>query len=110
MTDRKSLPEELQDRIDASAKLDKFTVAFWERRTGEFIKAYGGAMHAINLAVAEMKEACENNAMLTSGLAAANAEIGELRSRTVTLEDRIEKMSAWAAALQKQKKQSDTGN
>ncbi len=104
----KSLAAQLKESIDS--RPDKYTLAWWESRFEEQLKAYHGANHSINLAVANTRENAarlatvqEMLAVFRTELDAAAATIGSLQAENTTLRDdiaaikkRMDDMSAWA--------------
>lgn len=98
---RLSLTEELKHRMDS--RPDKYTLAWWEKRFDELIKAYHGACHSINLSVANgrdtdtrQRKSDERIEQLERENMNLKADIGEMLSEIAAMKERIEKMAQWA--------------
>lgn len=110
----KSLASQLKESIDS--RPDKYTLAWWESRFEEHLKAYYGATHLINLSVANTRENAarldtfqEMLAVFRTDLDAAIVNLGALLAENTTLradvtaiKKRMDDMSAWAKTKGKQ--------
>lgn len=94
-----SLSEELLKR----PKPDAWTVAWFKSQIDEILRAYRGACHAINLAVAntrdnaaELKRHSEQMEAIQKENQLLQARMGELQAENVLIQKRIDDMAAWA--------------
>ncbi len=88
-----SVSEELQKRM--AVKPDQWTLAWWESRFQEVLKAYRGATHASNCVLAECEDAHELLKVLTERVASLEADrvkIGELQARVERMAEFLNKM------------------
>jgi len=86
------LSDELRQRL--AAKPDQWTLEWWRQQYQEVLKAYRGATHAMNLALAEFEDAQKEIETLRQKillLEADRAKIGELQARVERMADFLNK-------------------
>jgi glucose-6-phosphate dehydrogenase assembly protein OpcA len=83
---------------------DAYTLAWWKQQFAELLTGYRGASHSMNRLAALCDDVLTENKTLRERLAKVESEQLQDRAKIGELQERIERMAAWAAKQQQRAK------
>jgi di/tripeptidase len=86
---------------------DAYTLAWWKQQFGEVTTAYRGVSHFANRLAALCDDVLSENKTLRERLAKVESEQLQDRAKIGEMNERIERMAAWAAKQQRAKGASE---